>query len=72
MRNTARFALTVLSLVARDAGASGMVATTPEACAKCWYREPDMRDGGWCYMFREAPRPTCAQFKRSAPTGGPK
>lgn len=38
---------------------------TPKACDSCLYREKEWRDGGWCYMFRKMPSPTCAQFKPS-------
>lgn len=37
-------------------------AKTPGDCDRCRHRDPEWRDGGWCYMFREAPTPTCAQF----------
>jgi hypothetical protein len=38
---------------------------TPSGCAACQHREPEWRDGGWCYMFRKVPTPTCAQFRPS-------
>lgn len=40
--------------------------STPEDCAGCLHRQEDWRDGGWCYMFREMPSPTCTQFKRDS------
>jgi hypothetical protein len=39
------------------------LAQVPRDCETCLYREEDWRDGGHCYMFREPPGPTCAQYR---------
>lgn len=36
---------------------------TPACCDHCEYHRADMRDGGHCYMFKNMPVPTCAQFR---------
>lgn len=46
----------------------GCTAGTPSPCERCEYRQPEWRDGGWCYMFKEQVKFDCAQFspKRGA------
>lgn len=41
------------------------VVRTPDGCATCEHREESVRDGGWCYMFKTMPKPTCAQHVRA-------
>ena len=56
----------VLAIISLESGLSILSRAgvkTPEGCGKCLYRDESMRDGGYCYMFREMPKPTCAQFK---------
>lgn len=36
---------------------------TPQDCESCEHRDLKVRDGGWCYIFKTVPTPTCAQFK---------
>lgn len=45
----------------------------PDACAGCIYRQPEMRDGGWCHMWREQPASECHLFEARAarPAAGP-
>lgn len=41
------------------------IVNTPSGCEQCLYRQPGMREDspGWCYMFKDLPGPTCAQFR---------
>jgi hypothetical protein len=68
MRNHTLF-VAVLAQLTPSSG-QGRVQT-PNGCTDCDYRQEHMRDGGHCYMFRNMPSPSCAQF-RPIITGKPK
>lgn len=63
MRNLALFLLNVMHPGFEQAK---KFAPTPKSCESCFYRRPEWRDGGWCYMFKEAVLPMCGQYKRDA------
>lgn len=56
--------LTILLFQALMSTDSNRKVGTPHGCASCIYREEQMRDGGWCYMFKDMPSPSCSQHKQ--------
>jgi predicted acyl esterase len=56
--------LVVLAVLAACKHPRAVAVAVPQSCNQCLYRQPEWRDGGHCYMFREMPNNSCAQFKK--------